>query len=102
MGQALNMAAGLDAYLLADRGTWLAFGNRGGLRLLVEGDPRMFNPYGVLVVNPARHPHVKHLPAQQLADWLTGPAGQAAIASFKVAGLPLFFPNAGDSGGPSR
>ena len=102
MGQALNMAAGLDAYLLADRGTWLAFSNRGGLRLLVEGDPRMFNPYGVLVVNPARHPHVKHLPAQQLADWLTGPAGQAAIASFKVAGLPLFFPNAGDSGGPSR
>lgn len=102
MGQALNMAAGLDAYLLADRGTWLAFANRAGLSLLVEGDAQMFNPYGVMVVNPARHPHVRHRHAQQLADWLTGPAGQAAIASFRIAGLPLFFPNAADSAGPLR
>ncbi|MEI7784940.1 MAG: substrate-binding domain-containing protein [Betaproteobacteria bacterium] len=102
MGQALNMAAGLGAYLLADRGTWLAFANRAGLSLLVEGDARMFNPYGVMVVNPARHPHVRHPQAQQFADWLTGPAGQAAIANFRIAGLPLFFPSAADSSAPSR
>ena len=94
MGPALNMAASLDAYLLADRGTWLAFANRGSLAVLVEGDRRLFNPYGVMVVNPARHPHVKHAQAQQFADWITGPAGQAAIAAFRIGGQSLFFPNA--------
>ena len=94
MGQALNMAASLDGYVLSDRGTWLAFGNRAGLTLLVEGDPRLFNPYGVMVVNPARHPHVRHAQAQQFVDWITGPAGQAAIAGFRIGGQPLFFPNA--------
>lgn len=94
MGPALNMAASLEAYLLTDRGTWLAFANRGSLAVLVEGDRRLFNPYGVMVVNPARHPHVKHVQAQQFADWITGPAGQAAIAAFRIGGQPLFFPNA--------
>jgi tungstate transport system substrate-binding protein len=97
MGQALNMAASLDAYVLADRGTWLAFANRSGLALLVEGDPRLFNPYGVMVVNPARHPHVRQAQAQQFVDWITGPAGQAAIAGFRIGGQPLFFPNASGS-----
>ncbi len=98
MGPALNMAASLDAYVLADRGTWLAFGNRAGLALLVEGDPRLFNPYGVMAVNPARHPHVRHAQAQQFVDWITGPAGQAAIAAFRIGGQPLFFPNASATG----
>jgi tungstate transport system substrate-binding protein len=95
MGPALNMAASLNAYLLADRGTWLAFKNRGELAILVEGDKALFNQYGVMVVNPAKHPHVKQAPAQRFADWLTGPAGQAAIASYKINGEQLFFPNAG-------
>jgi tungstate transport system substrate-binding protein len=99
MGQALNMAASLDAYVLADRGTWLAFGNRASLALLVEGDPRLFNPYGVMAVNPARHPHVRHAQAQQFVDWITGPAGQAAIAAFRIGGQPLFFPNAPGAAG---
>jgi tungstate transport system substrate-binding protein len=94
MGPALNMAASLDAYTLADRGTWLAFGNRAALALLVEGDRRLFNPYGVMAVNPAKHPHVKHAQAQQFVDWITGAAGQAAIAAFRIGGQPLFFPNA--------
>ncbi len=94
MGPALNMAASLDAYTLADRGTWLAFANRAGLALLVEGDRRLFNPYGVMAVNPAKHPHVKHAQAQQFVDWITGAAGQAAIAAFRIGGQPLFFPNA--------
>ena len=94
MGPALNMAASLDAYTLADRGTWLAFGNRAALALLVEGDRRLFNPYGVMAVNPAKHPHVKHAQAQQFVDWITGAAGQAAIAAFRMGGQPLFFPNA--------
>jgi tungstate transport system substrate-binding protein len=93
MGQALNMAASLGAHVLADRGTWLAFANRADLQLLVEGDKRMFNPYGVMAVNPARHPHVKAAQAQRFVDWLTGPAGQAAIAGFRIKGQPLFFPN---------
>jgi tungstate transport system substrate-binding protein len=88
------MAASLDAYTLADRGTWLAFGNRAALALLVEGDRRLFNPYGVMAVNPAKHPHVKHAQAQQFVDWITGAAGQAAIAAFRMGGQPLFFPNA--------
>lgn len=94
MGQALNMAASLGAYVLADRGTWLAFVNREGLAVLVEGDKRLFNPYGVMAVNPARHPQVKIAQAQKFVDWLSGPAGQAAIAGFRIQGQPLFFANA--------
>ena len=95
MGAALNIASATNACVLSDRGTWLAFKNRGELALLVEGDPRLFNPYGVIVVNPARHPHVKAPQAQAFADWVTSPAGQARIASFRIGGEPLFFPNAG-------
>jgi tungstate transport system substrate-binding protein len=95
MGPALNMAAATGAYVLADRGTWLAFKNRGDLTVLVEGDKRLFNQYGVIVVNPARHPHAKAALAQQFADWITSPAGQAAIAAYKIGGEQLFFPNAG-------
>lgn len=95
MGPALNMAASSNAYVLADRGTWLSFRNRGELAILVEGDRRLFNPYGVIVVNPAKHPHVKRDLAQQFADWVVSPQGQAAIAAYKVGGEPLFFPNAG-------
>ncbi len=95
MGPALNMAASSNAYVLADRGTWLSFKNRGELAILVEGDRRLFNQYGVIVVNPAKHPHVKRDLAQQFADWVVSPAGQAAIAAYKVGGEQLFFPNAG-------
>jgi tungstate transport system substrate-binding protein len=95
MGPALNMAAATGAYLLADRGTWLNFRNRGGLAILVEGDRSLFNQYGVMVVNPARHPHVKAALAQQFADWVVSPAGQQAIASYRIGGEALFFPNAG-------
>lgn len=94
MGPALNMASSIGAYVLADRGTWLNFKNRGDLTILVEGDKRLFNQYGVMVVNPARHPHVKVALAQSFADWVTSPAGQAAIASYKIGGEQLFFPNA--------
>ncbi len=94
MGPALNIASSSNAYVLSDRGTWLSFKNRGELQVLVEGDPRLFNPYGVMVVDTARHPHVKQALAQSLADWLTGPAGQAAIASYRIGGEALFFPNA--------
>ncbi|WP_284616253.1 substrate-binding domain-containing protein [Aquabacterium humicola] len=94
MGPALNMAASLDAYVLADRGTWLSFRNRAGLALLVEGDRQLFNPYAVIVVNPAKHPHVKQALAQQFADWVTSPAGQAAIADYRIGGEQLFFPSA--------
>ena len=95
MGPALNMAASTGAHVLADRGTWLSFKNRADLAVLVEGDTRLFNPYGVMVVNPARHPHVKAVLAQGFADWVVSPAGQAAIASYKIGGEQLFFPNAG-------
>jgi tungstate transport system substrate-binding protein len=94
MGPALNMASSLDAYVLADRGTWLAFKNRGNLVLLVQGDRRLFNPYGVMVVSASRHPHVKAAWAQQFVDWLTAPAGQAAISSYRIHGEPLFFADA--------
>ena len=94
MGAALNMAASLNAYALADRGTWLAFRNRAELAILVEGDQRLFNQYGVIVVNPARHPHVKKNLAQAFADWVVSPAGQAVIADYRIGGEPLFFPNA--------
>ena len=94
MGPALNMAASTSHYVLTDRGTWAAFKNRGGLTVLVEGDKTLFNQYGVLVVNPARHPHVKAALAQQFADWLVSAAGQASIAAYKINGEALFFPNA--------
>jgi tungstate transport system substrate-binding protein len=95
MGPALNIAASSGAYVLADRGTWLNFKNRDDLVILVEGDQRLFNQYGVMVVNPAKHPHVKKDLAQAFADWVVSPAGQAAIASYKIGGEQLFFPNAG-------
>jgi tungstate transport system substrate-binding protein len=95
MGQALNIASATSAYALTDRGTWLSFRNRGELALLVQGDKRLFNQYGVIVVNPARHPHVKHELASAFADWVTSADGQAAIAGYKVGGEQLFFPNAG-------
>jgi tungstate transport system substrate-binding protein len=94
MGPALNMAASTNGYVLADRGTWLSFKNRGELAVLVEGDKTLFNQYGVMVVSPAKHPHVKQALAQTFADWLVGPAGQAAIAAHKIGGEQLFFPNA--------
>jgi tungstate transport system substrate-binding protein len=96
MGPALNMAASLGAYALADRGTWLSFRNRQGLEVLVEGDNRLFNQYGVMLVNPERHPHVKTAAGQQFIDWLVSEAGQAAIASYAIDGEQLFFPNAGE------
>jgi tungstate transport system substrate-binding protein len=88
------MAASLGGYVLADRGTWLNFRNRADLAILVEGDKRLFNQYGVMVVNPAKHPHVKQALAQSFVDWVVSPAGQAAIASYRIGGEPLFFPNA--------
>jgi len=94
MGQALNVGSQSDAYVLTDRGTWLSFKNRGNLVILVEGDKRLFNQYGVIVVNPAKHPHVKVQLAQAFADWVLSPAGQQTIAAYKVGGEQLFFPNA--------
>jgi tungstate transport system substrate-binding protein len=96
MGAALNMASASNAYVLSDRGTWLAFKNPGDLAILVEGDNRLFNQYGVMLVNPAKHPHVKKDLGQQFIDWLVSPEGQRAIASYKVNGQELFFPNASD------
>jgi tungstate transport system substrate-binding protein len=94
MGPALNTAAAQGAYLLADRGTWLAFRNRQDLAILTEGDRRLFNQYGVMAVNPARHSHVKAAEAQAFVDWLVSPEGQASIAAYKIGGQQLFFPNA--------
>ncbi len=94
MGPALNMGSSTNAYVLTDRGTWLSFKNRGDLAILVEGDKRLFNQYGVMVVNPAKHPHVKSALAQQFADWVVSAAGQQAIADYKIGGQQLFFPNA--------
>ncbi|MFQ5784482.1 MAG: substrate-binding domain-containing protein [Alphaproteobacteria bacterium] len=94
MGATLNTAAGLDAYSLSDRGTWLSFQNRRGLAILVEGDPRLFNQYGVTLVNPTRFPHVRAADGRAFIDWLLSDAGQAAIAAYRVNGQQLFFPNA--------
>ena len=94
MGPALNMASATGAYVLTDRGTWLSFKNRGDLQVLVEGDSRLFNQYGVMVVNPARHPHTKAADAQKFVDWVTSAPGQAVIAAYKIDGQQLFFPNA--------
>jgi tungstate transport system substrate-binding protein len=94
MGPALNIAASSGAYVLADRGTWLNFKNRADLAVLVEGDKRLFNQYGVMLVSAARHPQVKTAEGQKFVDWVTGPAGQATIAGYKIGGEQLFFPNA--------
>ncbi len=94
MGPALNLAAQSNAYALADRGTWLAFKNRADLAIVVQGDKRLFNQYGVMLVNPARHPHVKQAPGQAFIDWLVSPKGQETIAAYKIDGEQLFFPNA--------
>jgi tungstate transport system substrate-binding protein len=95
MGPALNIASSTNSYVLADRGTWLSFKNRGDLDIVVQGDKRLFNQYGVMLVSPQRFPHVKAKEAQQFIDWVTSPAGQQVIASYKVNGQQLFFPNAG-------
>ncbi|GMV01505.1 MAG: extracellular solute-binding protein [Burkholderiaceae bacterium] len=94
MGPTLNTAAGLNAYVLTDRGTWLSFRNRGDLAILVEGDKRLFNQYGVMLVNPAKHPQVKQEAGQKFIDWLLSADGQTTIADYKVNGEQLFFPNA--------
>jgi tungstate transport system substrate-binding protein len=98
MGPALNTAASMNAYLLADRGTWLAFKNRGDLTILVEGDKRLYNQYGVMLVNPDKHPTVKKDLGQAFIDWLVSPEGQKAIADYRIGGEQLFFPNAGQAG----
>jgi tungstate transport system substrate-binding protein len=94
MGATLNTAVGKGAYALTDRGTWLSFGNKGDFKVMVEGDPRLFNQYGVILVNPAKHPNVKAKQGQAFIDWLIGPEGQAAIASYKISGQQLFYPDA--------
>ena len=95
MGATLNTASALNAYALTDRGTWIAFRNRGDLVVLVEGDARLFNQYGVMLVNPAKHPHVKQEAGQKFVDFLVSPAGQRAIAAYRLGGEQLYFPNAG-------
>ncbi|HEY9446220.1 MAG TPA: extracellular solute-binding protein [Burkholderiales bacterium] len=96
MGPTLNTAAAMNAYVLTDRGTWLSFKNRGDLAIAVQGDQRLFNQYGVMLVNPAKHPHVKKVLGQQFIDWLISPEGQKTIAAYKISGEELFFPNAKD------
>jgi tungstate transport system substrate-binding protein len=98
MGPALNTAASMNAYILTDRGTWLSFKNRGDLTILVEGDKRLFNQYGVMLVNPDKHPSVKKEFGQMLVDWVISPEGQKAIADYKINGQQLFYPNAGQPG----
>jgi tungstate transport system substrate-binding protein len=93
MGPTLNTAAGMGAYALADRGTWLAFKNKGDLQILVEGDKRLFNQYGIMLVNPVKFPHVKAADGQAFLDWVISPEGQQAIANYKIEGQQLFFPN---------
>ena len=96
MGAALNVAGASDAYVLSDRGTWLSFKNKRDLQILVEGDKRLFNQYGVMLVNPDKHPNVKKDLGQQFIDWLISPEGQKAIANYKINGEQLFYPNADD------
>jgi tungstate transport system substrate-binding protein len=98
MGPALNTASSMNAYILSDRGTWLAFKNRGDLTILVEGDKRLFNQYGVMLVNPQKHPNVKKELGQAFVDWLISPEGQQAIEGYKINGEQLFYPNANQSG----
>jgi tungstate transport system substrate-binding protein len=101
MGPALNTAAAQNAYILTDRGTWLSFRNRQELRILVEGDTRLFNQYGVMLVNSTRHPHVKAGDGARFVDWIVSPTGQEAIASYRIGGEQLFFPNAQQPEPPS-
>jgi tungstate transport system substrate-binding protein len=96
MGAALNTAAASNAYVLSDRGTWISFKNKGDLVIVVEGDKRLFNQYGVMLVNPAKHPNVKKDLGQQFVDWLISPDGQKTIANYKIDGQQLFYPNASD------
>jgi tungstate transport system substrate-binding protein len=96
MGAALNTAGASNGYVLSDRGTWLSFKNKGDLEILVEGDKRLFNQYGVMLVNPAKHPNVKKELGQAFIDWLISPEGQKAIANYKINGEQLFYPNASD------
>ncbi len=98
MGATLNTAAGLGAYALTDRATWIGFKNKANLVILVEGDKRLFNQYGVIRIDPARHPHVKAREGQSFIDWLVSPAGQNAIAAYRLDGQQLFYPNARGSG----
>jgi tungstate transport system substrate-binding protein len=98
MGPALNTAASMNAYILADRGTWLAFRNRGDLAILVEGDRRLFNQYGIMLVNPDKHPNVKQDLARKFVEWVVSPAGQKAIADYRIGGEQLFFPDADQAG----
>ena len=94
MGATLNTASGMDAYALTDRATWLDFANKGDLEILVEGDQRLFNQYGIILVNPERHPHVKRELGQAFIDWLLSKEGQAAIGAYRIKGRQAFFPNA--------
>ena len=98
MGPALNTASSMNAYILTDRGTWLSFKNRGDLTILVEGDKRLFNQYGVMLVNPDKHPSVKKELGQMFVDWVISPEGQQAIVDYKINGEQLFFPDAGQAG----
>jgi len=98
MGAALNAAGAMDAYTISDRGTWISFRNRGDLVIAVEGDRRLFNQYGVMLVNPAKHPGVKKALGQQFIDWLVSPEGQQVIANYKINGQQLFYPNANEPG----
>jgi len=101
MGPALNSAAAMNAYILADRGTWLSFKNRADLGIVVEGDKRLFNQYGIMLVNPEKHPNVKKDLAQAFIDWLISPEGQKTIAAYKIGGEQLFFPNSSPGAAPA-
>ncbi|MGL5137016.1 MAG: substrate-binding domain-containing protein, partial [Beijerinckiaceae bacterium] len=98
MGAALNTSSAMSAYVLSDRATWINFRNRGDLEIVVEGDRRLFNQYGLVLVNPARHPHVKKDDGQAFVNWILSPAGQQAIAAYRINGEQLFFPNARQPG----
>ncbi len=98
MGATLNTTFAMNAYTLADRGTWISFRNRAGLAVMIEGEPPLFNPYGIILVNPERHPHIKAKMGQRLIDWMISPEGQQAIASFRIGGEQLFKPNSGSDG----
>jgi len=98
MGASLNTASSMNGYILADRGTWISFKNRGDLRIVVEGDKRLFNQYGVILVNPGKHKHVKKDLGQAFIDWVVSPEGQRAIAEYRIGGEQLFFPNAAEAG----
>ncbi len=99
MGAALNTAGGMNAYVLSDRGTWISFKNKGDLEIVVEGDKRLFNQYGIMLVNPAKHPHVKKELGQKFIDWVVSQEGQGAIRDYKIQGKQLFFPNAAPPAG---